>query len=404
MERTEEREEAAVGGGHGKHPVTAHHPGRARVHQREDEQDAGDAVHEARGSAVDRVAGLDRVEEPAQAGDLARRQDEQHEEDRHEVAERGERAGAENRLRHIALRIHHLLRRTVLSLEADEREQDQRRDGQKARAGRLQVAGGDSLKAVIESVDQDGHGEERHQRHLEDGAQRRDPLAHAEGDDRAGDARPDEQELEHVVPEAPAADVGDPRGPGRRADERERAAHPKRVGHPVEDRVEPRPEPPHGQLDPLVWPALGGKCRPHLGHHQSVRDQEEDDEDDRPRQRLKAVGGCLSDQIQSDDDRDGEEHHVEAPQRLDQMLLLLDCEGSLLGSAQRCDGGHETILMVARPDAKAHRRRSGGASLLAGRWCCHAPNVQRRYERAFNVGESCADRAVRCWPARVGLG
>ena len=209
MERAEERKEAAIGGGHGKHPVAAHHPGRARVHQREDEQDAGHAVHEARGAAVDRVAGLDRIEEPAQAGDLAGRQDEQHEEDRHEVAERRERAGAENRLRHIALRIEHLLRGTVLSLEADEREEDQRRDRQKPGAGRLQVAGDDSLEAVIESVDQDGHGEERHQRDLEDGAERRDPLADPEGDDRAGDARPDEQELERVVPEAPAADVGD---------------------------------------------------------------------------------------------------------------------------------------------------------------------------------------------------
>jgi hypothetical protein len=120
MERSEERKEATIGGCHGEHSVAAHHPGRARVHQREDEQDARDAIHEARRSAVDRVARLDRIEEPAEAGDLAGRQDEQHKQDRHEIAERGERAGAENRLRHVALRIEHLLRRTVLSLEADE--------------------------------------------------------------------------------------------------------------------------------------------------------------------------------------------------------------------------------------------------------------------------------------------
>ena len=76
----------------------------------------------------------------------------------------------------------------------------------------------------------------------------------------------------------------------------------------------------------------------------------------------------LGDQIQPDDDRDCEEHHVEAAQGLDQMLLLLDGEGSVRGIAQGCGGGgHETILMVARPDAHAHRRRFGGASLLAGK-------------------------------------
>jgi len=102
----------------------------------------------------------------------------------------------------------------------------------------------------------------------------------------------------------------------------------------------------HGQLDPLIWAALGGKCRAHLSHHKAIGDEEEHDEDDRPRQRLKAVGGRLADQIQPDDDRDCEEHHVEAAQRLDQMLLLLDGEGSVRGSAQGCGGGgHETILM-----------------------------------------------------------
>ena len=247
---------------------------------------------------------------------------------------------------------------------ADEREEDQRRDRQKAGAGRVQVAGDDSLEAVIEPVDQDSHGEESHQSDLEDGTERGDPLAHAEGDDRARDAGPDEQELERVVPEAPAADVGNPRGPCRRADESERAAHPKRVGHPVEDRVEPRPEPPHSQLDPLVWPALGGKCRAHLGHHKSVRDQEEDDEDDGPRQRLKAVGGRLADQIQPDDDRNGEEHHVEAAQRLDQVFLLLDCKSSLLGSAQQCDGAHETVLWSRAPVQSRPCSALAGASLL----------------------------------------
>ena len=161
------------------------------------------------------------------------------------------------------------------------------------------------------------------------------------------------------------------RGPGRRADERERAAHPKRVGHPIEDRVEPRPEPPHRQLDPLVRPALGGKCRAHLGHHQSVRDEEQDDEDDGPRQRLKAVGGRLSDQIQPDDDRDGEEHHVEAAQRLDQMLLLLDCEGSLLGSAERWTVVTKPSFMVARPDAR------GTGSAVAARAYSLGDRMQR---------------------------
>jgi hypothetical protein len=142
----------------------------------EDEEDTGDAVHEARGSTIDRVAGLDRIEKPSQAGDLAGRQDEEHQEDRHEVAEGGERARTENRLGHIALRIEHLLRRPVLPLKADKREEDQRRDGQEPGARRGQAAAVDSLEAVIEPVDQDGHGEERHQRHLEDRAQRRNPL------------------------------------------------------------------------------------------------------------------------------------------------------------------------------------------------------------------------------------
>ena len=142
--------------------------------------------------------------------------------------------------------------------------------------------------------------------------------------------------------------------------------------------------------------------RAHLGHHESVRDEEQDDEDDGPRQRLKAVRGRLSDQVQPDDDRDGEEHHVEAAQRLDQMLLLLDCEGSLLGVLSAAVVTKPSF-MVARPDARGTGSAVAAPAYLLGYRMQRSKCPKALVTRAAVANPTRSSRAPRSYRAAASL-
>ncbi|MGZ6707177.1 MAG: hypothetical protein ACXVFN_09555 [Solirubrobacteraceae bacterium] len=68
-----------------------------------------------------------------------------------------------------------------------------------------------------------------------------------------------------------------------------------------------------------------------LGHEQGVGQHEDDRQDDEPREALRPVGGDRSERVEPDERADGEEDHVEAPQRLDELGLLDDGQrGGLL--------------------------------------------------------------------------
>ena len=92
------------------------------------------------------------------------------------------------------------------------------------------------------------------------GADRRDPLADAEGQDRRPHREPDEGEREQVLPDAgqrreEVAERGD-------GEDRQHAAEPDRVREPVEDRVDRGGEAPERELDPDVGAALLGEREP----------------------------------------------------------------------------------------------------------------------------------------------
>ncbi len=196
--------------------VGAHDPGRAARHQHPDEAERGDVAEYVPGAgqrrravggdraAVDGEDGLHRVDEAAEVRDLARRQHEQDHQHRDAVEEDRGGRGAQDRERHVPLRVDHLLARRVRQLEADEVEEQHRHRGDEDRVGRLERAGAEAVHAVLERVDQDRDREEREQDHPRERADRRDPLADVEREDRAPHREPDEAEQEHVAPRVAA--------------------------------------------------------------------------------------------------------------------------------------------------------------------------------------------------------
>jgi len=226
----------------------------------------------------------------------------------------------------IALRVLHLLGGAVLQLEADVVEQQQRDEREEDRAGRLEFLDREPVHAVVERVHDHRDREEAQHEHAQVGPGIRDPLAPPQRDDRHADRDPDEHELEQVVTEAPVADLVEVAAPRRGRREGQRAAHPKRVGHPIQDRADPGPEPSPRQLHPLVRPTLLREGSPQLRHQQGVREQEHRTQHDDPGERLCAVARHLAENVEADDRAHGEEHHVEMAQALDQLHLLLERE------------------------------------------------------------------------------
>ena len=133
-------------------------------------------------------------------------------------------------------------------------------------------------------------------------------------------------ELEDVVAGSRRADAEDVHSPRVGRDECKRPTDPEWVRDPVEDRGDARMQPPEGHLRPLVRPTFLRERRPDLGHEQHVRSDEDDGEDDKPEEALRAVVRNLSERVEPDEGADREEHHVETAKRLDQLRLLLDGE------------------------------------------------------------------------------
>ena len=114
---------AAVEGGHRLGPVRSHDPGRSGAGQGEDEHHGPDTAQDQARSgkrrgpvggdmpAVDGEHGLDGVQEPGQPGEQAHREHDHDGQDRDTVREHRRDTRRQERLRHIALGIGHLLGR-----------------------------------------------------------------------------------------------------------------------------------------------------------------------------------------------------------------------------------------------------------------------------------------------------
>ena len=141
VEHAEVWEERTVVRGHGLDAVRAHHPDGARGHEREDEAQGHEDQEHVRRAAVDAVErDADRVDEAADRRHLARRQDDEDREDRDHVHQDAGDSAAEDRLRHVLLRVLHLLGRSVLELEPDVVEEQQRHEREEDRARRARLA------------------------------------------------------------------------------------------------------------------------------------------------------------------------------------------------------------------------------------------------------------------------
>ena len=176
---------------------------------------------------------------------------------------------------------------------------------------------------MLDRVDEHREGEEREHADPNHGAHIGNPLAPAQRHDGDANREPDEDQLEQVAAEGGVTDLLDVKTPGRCSRQRQRAADPDRVGHPVEDRAQAGRQSPPGQLHPLIGAALLCKGGAQLGHHQCVGQQEHDGEDGDPGEGRCAVARHLAQRVQPDEGTDGEEQHVETAQALDELLLLL---------------------------------------------------------------------------------
>ena len=104
----------------------------------------------------------------------------------------------------------------------------------------------------------------------------------------------------------------------------QQAAHPDRVRQPVQDRVDRGHEAAPGELRPHVAAALVGERRAQLGGQQRVRHEEEDRQHDQPREALRPVAGDRAERVHTDERADQEEQHVEAPEVLLELRLLVE--------------------------------------------------------------------------------
>jgi hypothetical protein len=101
------------------------------------------------------------------------------------------------------------------------------------------------------------------------------------------------------------------------------AAHPHRVREPVQDRVDRRDEAAPREPRPHVAAALAGERRAELRGQQGVRDEEEDRQEDEPGEALGPIVRHGAERVDADERADQEEEHVEAPEVLAQLRLLL---------------------------------------------------------------------------------
>src|SRR5438067_13478398 len=81
-----------------------------------------------------------------------------------------------------------------------------------------------------------------------------------------------------------------------------------------------------GQLRPFVGPTLLGERAAYLGYHQRVAQHEHQRQHDQPEEPLRTIRRDRPQRVQADERADGEEDHVDAPERLDELRLLLERE------------------------------------------------------------------------------
>ena len=142
------------------------------------------------------------------------------------------------------------------------------------------------------------------------------------------------------------------------------------------DRRERALEAPEGELDPLVRAALLREGAAHLGHQQRVGQDEHEREHDQPGEALRAVGRDRPERVEADERADGEEDHVEAPQRLDELRLL--GEGASMVVSSTAAGVDMRAPYAAR---RAVLSKSVAPSVEAG----GRPRAQRRLQAAEDV-------------------
>ena len=282
------------------------------------------------------------------------REHEQDAEDRDRVEQNAGDGAADDRDRHVPMRIHHLLGRAVLELEADVVEEEVRDEAEEHGRGGRQVAGRDAVCAVLRRIDDRRDREEAEHEYPREAARGRDPFPLLQSRDRDPDREPDEEQLEDIVAHRAEADVGQhARAPGISGDERERAADPERVRHPVEDRGDARVEAAEGHLRPLVGTTLLRERAADLGHHERVGQHEGKRQHDEPGESLSAGAGDQAKRVEPDEGADREEEHVEAPQRLLQLRLLRESQGRrVLDQMRVCRYRHVASLPFA-PDPPA---------------------------------------------------
>ncbi len=324
-----------------------------------------------------------RAHEAVDALDLAGGQDDEDAEDRQRVEDhRGDRA-VDDRLRHVLLRIDHLLGRAVRELEAHVVEEQQRHDAQEHQRARGRGGAGDevaeaeAVDAVLERVDEHGEREEQEHEGPADGAEVRDPLAPVERRDGDDDADPDEDELEEQVDDRRVteerdlgtAEVDEVLRERAARQEAERASDPERVRDPVEHGAEAGRQAPVAELHPLVRAALLGERRAQLAHDERVGQEEENREDGDPEERLGAERRDLAERVDADHRADREEQHVHAPQALLELALLLERKRRR-GLETRIRCSHGLSLFVGWAGIypfvpRACKRRESGSALLS---------------------------------------
>jgi hypothetical protein len=134
----------------------------------DNEERRAQAADQAGRSPVDAEHGLHCVDQSMQRADAVRWEHHEDGEDRDRVHQRLADAGARDGHGDVAPRIHHLLRGRRRQLDADERVQQHRHDGDEHREGRSHVVHGQAVDPVLNAVRDDRRGEERQQDDLPD--------------------------------------------------------------------------------------------------------------------------------------------------------------------------------------------------------------------------------------------
>ena len=258
------------------------------------------------------------------------------------------------------LRVLHLVAGGVRELEADVVEEEQRDEDDEEAVGRREVAGRRQAQAVGDGVDHRGDREAAEQHHAAPRAERRDPLADAEREDRRPHAEPDVGHADDVPEEAARADVEEVGVDRLEREQDERTADPHRVREPVEDGVDARHEASPCEACPDVRSALLGEGGTELGRQERVGDEEQYGEDEEPGEALGTIRGDLPERVDADDRADQEEVDVEAREVLLQLGLLFSC----------CRG---RVF-----DRRPWRRHTG---LLGRKYGSHLPYASSRWQR-----------------------